>query len=188
MPAVRGPCFSIAHEEPAPKVAPIMPSRILLPLILLAMLGLTACENPNRQEQINQRNAAIAAETPGDYFIGRRFFIDRTHFWGYVRKPGQPWQSSKLVVLNEKLAKAPDRLLEVPTDGSPAFGYDHNCEYRLWGYYSGRKVYDPNSDLFLPEFVLQRFQLISDHPGWLFMPNERFNGNQLLRSEPEAMP
>ena len=162
--------------------------RLLLPLFLFAMLGLTACENPMIQEQINQRNAAIAAETPGDYFIGRRFYIDRTHFWGYVRKPQQPWQSSKLVVLNEKLALAPDRVKEEPADGSPAFGYDHNSEYKLWGYFSGRKVYDPNSDLFLSEFVLQRSQLISDHPGWLFMPKERFNGNQLLRPEPDAMP
>ena len=155
---------------------------------LAIMLGLSSCADPRIQEQIVQRNAVIAAETPGDYFIGRRFHIDRTHFWGYVRKPRQPWQTSKLVVLNEKLAKAPDRLREEPMDGTAGFGYDHNYEYKLWGYFSGRKIYDPNSDLFIPEFVLQRYELISDHAGWLFMPNEKFNGAQLLRAEPEAMP
>ena len=157
-------------------------------LLVLALLGLTACENPHIQEQINQRNAAIAAEVPGDYFIGRRFHIDRTHFWGYVRRPRQSWQDSKLVVMSEKIVKTPDRLREQPMDGTPGFGYDHNSEYKIWGYFSGRKIYDPNSDLFIPEFVAQKFELLTDHPGWLFQPNEKFNGAQLLRGEPEAMP
>lgn len=167
-----------------------MPARLLrLPfLFVLALLGLTACENPHLQEQINQRNAAIAAEQPGDYFIGRRFHIDRTHFWGYVRRPRQSWQDSKLVVMSEKIVKTPDRLREQPMDGTPAFGYDHNSEYKIWGYFSGRKIYDPNSDLFIPEFVPQKFEMLTDHPGWLFQPNEKFNGAQLLRGEPEAMP
>jgi len=30
--------------------------------------------------------------------------------------------------------------------------------------------------------------MISSTPGWLFKPNEKFNGYQLLRAEPEAMP
>ena len=68
------------------------------------------------------------------------------------------------------------------------YGFDHNQEYRIWGNFTGRRVYDPNSDLFLPEFQLTRWQLINQSPGWLFQPNERFNGNQLLRGEPEAMP
>lgn len=165
-----------------------MPTRLLLPAVALLLLGLTACEDPAVQQRIAERNAAIANEVPGDYFIGRRFHIDRTHFWGYVRRPREPWQTSKLVILSEKLAKQPDRLREEPGDGSPAFGYDHNYEYKLWGYFSGRKIYDPNSDLFLPEFVLQRYELISDHAGWLFMPKEHFNGAQLLRAEPDAMP
>ncbi len=45
----------------------------------------------------------IAAETPGDYYIGRRYFKPDFKFWGYVRKPGQPWSTSQLVMLNEKI-------------------------------------------------------------------------------------
>lgn len=72
-------------------------------------------------------------------------------------------------------------------DGGPAFGYDHNREYRLRGYYSGRRIYDPNSDLRIVEFVLQDWQLINPNAGWLFKPNEKFNGTTLLRSEPDSV-
>ena len=82
----------------------------------------------------------------------------------------------------------PDRLPEVANSAGPSYGFDHNQEYRIWGYYSGRKIYDPNSDLILPEFVLQRYELRNPSPGWLFSPKERFNGAQLLRNEPEALP
>jgi len=156
--------------------------------LLLSLLGLTSCGTSRLQEQVNARKAAIAAEPPGDYYVGRRFRIDRTHFWGYLRKPRQSWDQAKLVVMNERVTRQPDRLLEEPADGNLAFGYDHNSEYRVWGSFTGRKVYDPNSDLSLDEFQPSRFQLIQAGPGWLFKPNERFNGNQLLRAEPNAVP
>jgi len=50
-----------------------------------------------------------AAETPGDYFIGRRYYKPDFKFWGYIRRPGQPWSESQLVMLNEKQKLAPDR-------------------------------------------------------------------------------
>jgi hypothetical protein len=161
--------------------------------VLASILLLTGCEtggasNPRYAQQLEYRRLSIASEPRGDYYIGRRFHIDRTHFWGYVRRPGESWETSKLVVLNEKFKNAPDRLPEIPADYGHAYGYDQNSEYRLWGYYSGRKVYDPNSDLILPEFVLQRYELISDSPGWLFRPDENFDGHHLLRREPGAMP
>jgi hypothetical protein len=165
-----------------------MPALFLRLALLLTLIGLTACESPRLQEQLDARKAAIAAEAPGDYYIGRRFRIDRTHFWGYLRRPRQSWEQSKLVVMNERSARQPDRLREEPSDGSQAFGYDHNSEYRVWGNYTGRRVYDPNSDLALPEFQPTRFELIQPAPGWLFKPNERFNGFQLFRGEPEATP
>jgi hypothetical protein len=69
-----------------------------------------------------------------------------------------------------------------------AHGFDHNMEYRFWGRYTGRKIYDPNSNLILPEFELHRFEVLNTSPGWLFDPRERFNGSQLLRNEPAAIP
>lgn len=165
-----------------------MPPFLLRIALLISLLGLTACGTSRLQEQVIARNAAIAAEAPGDYYIGRRFRIERTHFWGYLRKPRQPWENAKLVVMNERVTRQPDRLPEEVNDGDNAFGYDHNAEYRVWGNFTGRKVYDPNSDLALPEFQPTRFELIQRGPGWLFKPNERFNGYQLLRVEPEAVP
>jgi hypothetical protein len=153
-------------------------------------LVLTACSStsPRQQQLIEYRRMEIAAETPGDYYIGRRFNIERTHLWGYVRRPGQSWHQSKLVMMNEKHMRQPDRYPEMPSGDGPAFGSDHNREYRLWGYYSGRRVYDPNSNLALPEFVLQRYEVKNTSPGWLFNPGERFNGKQLLRGEAGSTP
>ena len=160
--------------------------RFLLSLCCLA--GAASCTTDPSGPLVEARNAQIAAEAPGDYYIGRRFHIDRTHFWGYLRRPRQPWQQARLVVFNERLKRAPDRLPEVPSGDGPSHGFDHNHEYRIWGRYTGRKVYDPNSNLILPEFELHRYQLINSSPGWLFNPRERFNGFQLLRNEPEAIP
>jgi hypothetical protein len=67
----------------------------------------------------------IQAEAPGDYFIGRRYFkIPQFKFWGYVRRPGQPWSTAQLVVFNEKEKLAPDR-------EQLDFGFDNNYEYSL---------------------------------------------------------
>jgi len=161
----------------------------LLTLLLLTAVLLSSCATPGPSGPlVAQRNAQIAAEYPGDYYIGRRFHIERTHFWGYLRRPRQPWQEAKLVIFGERRMKAPDRLPEIPSGTGMAYGYDHNREYRIWGRYTGRKLYDPNSNLILPEFELQRYEVLNPSPGWLFDPRERFNGSQLLRNEPEALP
>jgi len=158
--------------------------RSLHSLLLLGLaLLLSSCADPMVQQQIDSRRAAIGSEARGDYFVGRRFFIERTQFWGYIRRPGQSWDDSKLVVINESRKLTPDRLPEMPADGSPSRGYDHNREYRLYGYFSGQKVYDPNSDLVLPEFVLTNYELISESGGWLFHPKEKSDGAHLLRFE-----
>jgi len=49
----------------------------------------------------------IAAEPVGDYYIGRRYYKPDFKFWGYVRRPGQPWSAAQLVMLNEKEKLAP---------------------------------------------------------------------------------
>ena len=117
---------------------------------------------------VQQRNQVIAMEPRGDYYIGRRWFTDGTRYWGYIRKPGQPWANSQLFVMNESVRHQPDRVQEVPTDGGLAHGFDHNSEYKLWGSFTGQKIYDPNSDLILPEFRLTRYELINRNPGFLF--------------------
>jgi hypothetical protein len=54
-------------------------------------------------------------------------------------------------------------------------GFDHNYEYRIYGNFStGDPIYDPNSDLILPEFILRDYELISTNPGFLFRPDERY--------------
>jgi hypothetical protein len=65
------------------------------------------------------------------------------------------------VMLNEKEKLAPDReRLE--------FGSDNNYEYKLYGYFSGDKVYEPASNGIYPEFVLKKYELISTTPAPIF--------------------
>src|SRR5205814_5680962 len=103
----------------------------------------------------------IAAEPAGDYYIGRRYFKPDFKFWGYVRRPNQPWSTAQLVMLNEKEKLAPDR-------EQLNFGGDNNYEYKLYGYFSGQTVYEPASNGFYPEFVLKKYELISINPPPIF--------------------
>ena len=135
-----------------------------LSLQVFALFFLAGCgSEPSGIQQVRVNNAAkIAAEPPGDYFIGHRYFKGSVFkFWGYVRRPGQPWNMAKLVVLNEKEKLAPDR--ETRT-----FGSDNNYEYKLWGRFSGETVYEPASNGFYQEFVLQRYELLSTNPPPIF--------------------
>jgi hypothetical protein len=130
-----------------------------LPLILF----LAGCETvPSGIQQAKVDMAQrIAAETPGDYYIGRRYYKPDFKIWGYVRKPGQPWSSAQLVMLNEKQKLAPDR-------EHLSFGSDNNYEYKLHGYFSGDKVYEPASNTVYAEFVLKSYEVISTNPPPIF--------------------
>lgn len=109
----------------------------------------------------------IATEAPGDYYIGRRYFKPDFKFWGYVRRPGQPWSTAVLVMLNENQKLAPDRQ-------QLHFGVDNNYEYKLYGYFSGEKVYEPASNTIYPEFVLKNYELLSTNPPPIF--KSQFSG------------
>jgi hypothetical protein len=127
---------------------------------------------------VEARNAQIASEPSGDFFYGRRYFVRKTRFWGYVRKPRQSASRAKLVLLREDKVKAPDRL---PEDGPSGrrYGYDNNFEYRLRGYYTGQSGYDPNSNQVLPEFMLTGYDVVNRQPGWLFRPDDRYSDTRI---------
>src|SRR5215472_13752734 len=131
--------------------------------LLLTVVFLGGCETmPQGIQQARIEMAQrIAAEPAGDYFIGRRYFKPDYKFWGYVRRPGQPWSAAEMVMLNEKQKLAPDR-------ERLDFGSDNNYEYKLYGYFSGDKVYEPASNTVYPEFVLKGYQLISTNPPPIF--------------------
>jgi hypothetical protein len=138
--------------------------------LLLGAAFLSGCETMPQgiqQARVDMvRN--IAAEPTGDYFIGRRYYKPDYKFWGYIRRPGQPWSTAELVMLNEKEKLAPDReRLE--------FGSDNNYEYKLYGNFSGDKVYEPASNGIYPEFVLKGYELISENPAPIF--KSQFRGH-----------
>lgn len=125
-----------------------------------------------------ERNSRIASEPGGDFFYGRRYYVAKTRFWGYVRKPRQPWSRAKLVILREDKKRAPDRL---PEDGPSGqrYAFDQNFEYRLRGYYTGQEAYDPNSNQFLAEFMLTGYEVVDRQPGWLFRPDDRYDHTRI---------
>jgi len=130
--------------------------------LLLCVAALTGCEtiDPYASERAAAA-AAIHLEAPGDYFIGRRFYKEDYKMWGWVREPGRPWSSAKLVMFNEQQKLAPDR------EGGK-LGTDNNYEYKLFGGYSGETVYEPASNRFYPEFVLKGYELKSASPPMIF--------------------
>ena len=135
---------------------------LCIELVLVAFL-LAACESVPQGIQQARIAAAqrIQAEPPGDYFIGRRYYKPDYKFWGYVRRPGQPWSTAQLVMLNEKLKLAPDR-------EQLSFGNDNNYEYKLTGNFTGDSVYEPASNSVYPEFLLKSYELISVSPSPIF--------------------
>ncbi len=123
------------------------------------------------------RSANIAKEARGDFYYGRRYYVKKTRFWGYLRKPGQSAKSAKLVIFNESKKRNPDRLPEA--GGTQNYGFDQNYEYKIYGRYTGRTLYEPNSNQFLPEFQLTNYDLIDTNPGWLFSPADHYNPAQV---------
>lgn len=123
---------------------------------------------------VEQRNAEIASEPTGDFLYGRRYYVEKTRFWGYLRKPRQPASQAKLVIFREDRKRNPDRL---PENGPPGqrYGFDNNYEYRIRGNYTGQTAYDPNSNQFLPVFMLNGYEVVNRNPGWLFSPDDHYN-------------
>ncbi|MEP6937168.1 MAG: hypothetical protein ABI871_03780 [Chthoniobacterales bacterium] len=144
--------------------------RLLLSLQLLSgALLLSGCETVplGIQQARIAMSQRIQSEPPGDYYIGRRYYKPDYKFWGYIRRPGEAWGSAQLVMLNEKQKLAPDR-------EQVNFGNDNNYEYKLYGGFSGDKVYEPASNGIYPEFVLKNYELISTNPPPIF--RSQYNG------------
>jgi len=155
---------------------------------LVAALFLSSCGTPRRYRTFGPpnmggpptetRQAQIASEATGSFFYGRRYFVNKTRFWGYLRKPREPWSKAKLVIFREDKMRNPDRLPENGPYGQ-RYGFDQNYEYRLHGYYTGETDYEPNSDQLLPEFMLTGYDLLNRQPGWLFTPEDHYDSHRI---------
>ena len=155
-----------------------MPKLFFLMATALVVLMFSQCA-PHRGvlmggPTLEERQLAIASEPVGDFYIGRRYHIDKTRFWGYLRRPRQPWSTAKLVMMREDQVLVPDRLPEEGPKGE-RHGFDQNFEYRVTGYYTGRKAYDPNTNQILPQFMPTGFELIQRDAGWIFTPEDRYH-------------
>jgi hypothetical protein len=138
--------------------------RLRFAFLFVAFGLLSGCATADPQGSGAARAAMLAeikAEKPGSYYIGRRYYKVDYKFWGFVRKPGQPWSTAKMVMLNEHQKFAPDR-------EQGKIGIDNNHEYRLFGDFSGQTVYEPASNGFYPEFVLRGYELRSTTPAKIY--------------------
>ena len=154
------------------------PFIVILGMLISIFLSLSGCTTIVQQNASDRAaiNVALAKESSGHYFIGRRFYKVDYHMWGWVKEPGKPWKESRLVMFNEQKTLAPDRKKN-------HIGNDNNYEYRLEGYFSGDKVYEPASDSFYPEFVLSKATLIHTSPPLIF-PDSRWIDPKIRLLEP----
>ncbi len=135
---------------------------LLVPfLCMLAGCASTEEDDGRAAARLAMQQSIQSEPTTGDYYIGRRMYKKDYKFWGYVRSPGQPWSTAKLVMFNEQQKLAPDRALN-------KIGSDNNYEYKLYGKFSGDTVYEPASNGFYPEFVLTGYELRSISPAPIF--------------------
>lgn len=150
-------------------------------LSALLPLAFTACETPQMRSDAaarEQMRAAIAAEAPGDYFIGRRYYKKDYKFWGFIRRPQQPWSTAQLVMLNEQEKLAPDR-------AQNTIGSDNNYEYKLFGRFSDQTVYEPASNGFYPEFVLKNYEVVSVSPPSIYKTPGATDPSRRVIAKPE---
>lgn len=127
-------------------------------IIVLSLAVLSGCETIDTAAATRAvANQAIRSEPPGNYFVGRRMYKVDYKVWGWVREPGKPWSTARLVMMNEQRKLAPDR-------AQGKLGTDNDYEYRLSGYFSGETVYEPASNGFYPEFILLGAEVKSTKP------------------------
>ncbi len=153
--------------------------RKILSCLFACVLLLAGCESPGqsgiRAAQLAQRNA-IYSEPAGDYFIGRRYYNPNYKFWGYLRRPGQPWKTAQLVMFNEKQKLAPDR-------AENQLGADDNCQYRIYGKFTGESVYEPASNHVYPEFLLTDYTLTDQHPPSIYAPGASMPSTVIMQPD-----
>ncbi|MCQ2366963.1 MAG: hypothetical protein MJ056_07375 [Akkermansia sp.] len=155
--------------------------------LLAAALCLSDCNTLKSDCQaISEREAQIAKEQPGDYYIGRRYYIPYTRLWGYLRRPGESWRTAKLVMMDEHAVHQPDRGPEPPLKNA-VFGTDDNVEYAITGSFTGMKAYEPSSNLVLPLFKATSYKVINRNPGFLFKPSEK-RSDDFVTLDPRIMP
>ncbi len=159
-------------------VPALKPLFILSLLIVTSLLSQCAMNNElsYKHPQVKARNKIIATEAyPTDTFIGRRYVIENACFWGYLRRPTQPWERSFLVAMDETSLKTPDRIPFGQTVNGKKYGYDNNYEYLVEGSYTGRYIYDSKIGIKVREFKPTKFTLLKKNAGWLFHPDERYD-------------
>lgn len=159
------------------------------PVLLALLMPLLFCRCNQLQrdcEAIAKREAQIATEPRGDYYIGRRYYIPYTRFWGYLRRPGESWRTAQLVMMDEHIVHQPDRGIEPPQKNA-VYGTDQNVEYIVHGHYMGKEAYDSATDRPYPLFQATGFEVRDRKPGFLFKPSEKYS-EHFVNLKPDIMP
>ncbi len=155
------------------------PVRLRVFALALNVIVLAGCESIDTGAASRAAmNEAIRKEPAGNYFIGRRMYKNDYKVWGWVREPGKPWNTAKLVMLNEQRVLAPDR-------AQNKLGSDNNYEYRLTGYFSGETVYEPASNGFYSEFIFLGAEVKSTNPPNIYQQaRQKYANVRILQPPP----
>jgi len=155
------------------------PVRLRVFALALNVIVLAGCESIDTGAASRAAmNEAIRKEPAGNYFIGRRMYKNEYKVWGWVREPGKPWKTAKLVMLNEQRVLASDR-------AQNKLGSDNNYEYRLTGYFSGETVYEPASNGFYSEFILLGAEVKSTNPPNIYQQaRQKYANVRILQPPP----
>ena len=177
--------FSLTRWKACGRNVVFMNKKVII--ALLAGVVLSQCNTLKSDcEALREREAAIACEEQGAYFVGRRYYIPQCRFWGYLREPGQSWRTARLVMMDESVVRTPDRGPEDPLPDA-TFGRDQNVEYIVRGKYTGRLAYDPSTDQVLPLFRAESYEVRNREPGFLFVPSEEYT-EEFVTLRPAIMP
>lgn len=155
----------------------------------LAALALLLCQCNTLKsdcQALAEREAQIAQEPQGDYFVGRRYYIPYTRLWGYLREPGKSWRTAKLVMMDEHVVRQPDRGIEPPQKNA-VYGTDKNVEYIVRGRFMDKDAYDSATDRPYPLFQATGFEVRNRKPGFLFKPSEKYD-EKFVTLKPDIMP
>jgi len=142
--------------------------------VIVGLIGVAEIMNSKKEKTAVSRANAVEGRNPAVPIKGVwRFWPEHGGDHEFVQGVG-----GTPVPVKKSKKTNPDRLPENGPHGQ-RYAFDQNYEYRIRGYYTGKEVYEPNSNQFLPEFMLTGYEVADRSPGWLFRPDDRYDPTRI---------
>ncbi len=188
-----------AGENPAPRLA-------LLPFVLAlasftvlpscVTTGTTGEVRQPRGQRVGRGTAQFLAaqSSPGQgpqrhhrdrgarELLHRPPLVDRRDaLLGFLREPGKPWSTAKLIIMNESAMKQPDR---IPRRLAPGARLRPQLRISHLGQLHREEDLRPEFELRHPRVPPLEIRAHQSSPGFLFYPGEKYNPRHLPEIHP----